>query len=87
MAVIKEENGTFNTTVYRKPNTSTEIIHYNAKTPYQYKLAALRSYINCAIMICSNEMLLKQEMEFIFNTANKAGYKNHLIWSLYIKNE
>ena len=69
----------FYTTVYRKPNKSTEIIHYDARMPFQYKLAALRSYINCAIMICSDEKLLKQEMECIIDIATKAGYKKYLV--------
>ena len=85
VTIIKVDNGKFNTTIYRKLNKRAEIIHYNAKTPFQYKLAAVRSYINHAIMICSNEKLLKQEMEFIIDEATKAGYKNYLVWNLYKK--
>ena len=55
---------------------NTEIIHYNAKMTFQYKFVTIRSFVNLAIMICSNEKLLKQEMELIIDTATKAGYKN-----------
>ena len=85
VTIIKGDNGKFSTTVYRKSTKSTEIIHYDVKIPFQYKLAAIRSYINRAIMICSNEKLLKQEMGFIIGTATKAGYKKYLVWNLYKK--
>ena len=73
------------TTDYRKPIKSSKILHYNAKMLFQYKLAALRSYINCSIMICSNEKLLKQEMECIIDIATKAGYKKYSVWILHKK--
>ena len=36
-------------------------------------------------MICSNEKLLKQEMELIIDSATKAGHKKYLVWNLYKK--
>ena len=50
-------------------------MHYNTKTPFQYKFAVLRSYINRAFMICSNGKLLKQEMEYTIDIAT--GYKKY----------
>ena len=35
------------------------------KTPYPYKVAALRAYINRAIVVCSNQELLKEEINLI----------------------
>ena len=53
---------------------------------FQYKFVTIRQFVNLAIMICSNEKLLKQEMELIIDTATKAGYKN-IQFGTYIKNK
>ena len=36
-------------------------------------------------MICSNENVLKQEMELIIDIATKGSYKKYLAWNLYKK--
>ena len=46
----KQEENKITTTIYRKPNSSTEIIN-KCNAPFQYKLASIRSYINRAILV------------------------------------
>ena len=74
---VKKQEENITTTVHRKPNSSTEIINNRCNTPFQYKLTALRSYINDAILICSSDQLLKEEIKFIMDIAENAGYKKN----------
>ena len=61
-------------TVFRKCQSNLEIISKKCKTPYPYKLAAMRAYINKGIIVCSNEELLKEEINLIKKIGRKAGY-------------
>ena len=64
VTIIHDNNNQLITKVYRKPNSSLEIIHNNYATPKQYKLSTLRSYINQAILISFTPFLLKEEIKF-----------------------
>ena len=71
------------TTVYSKPNSTSEIIDNRCKTPYAYKIAALRAYINRAITVCSSSDLRNEEIKTITALAEKSGYNKKLIKQLY----
>ena len=78
MSQLKNKNK-ITTTVYRKPNTSTKIINNKCNTPFQYKLATIRSHIHRVILVCSKEQLLNEEIKFIMDIAENARYKRTLI--------
>ena len=80
---IMREGERILTTVFRKPQSNLEIINKKCKTPYSYKLAALRSYINRAIIVCSNKELLKEEINLIKRIGRKAGYHPRTVDKLY----
>ena len=61
--IIRKEKGKFDTTVYRKNNSISEIVDNRCKTPYVYKIAALRAYLNGAITICSFQSLIYKKLK------------------------
>lgn len=73
VSVIRN-NDKIETTVYRKPTTNENIIPKKCYTQHSYKTAPLRSHIERAITICSNEKLLGDEIKKIENIAKKAGH-------------
>ena len=81
--VIRTEDGKIEKTVYTRPNTISEIINNKCKTPYTCKIMAVRVYINRAIVICSTQNLMKEEIKTITNLAEKAGNNNKIIKRLY----
>ena len=46
---------------------------------YNYKIVSLRSYINRAIIICSCEKLLEEELKTIENIAISNGFKKEIV--------
>ena len=80
---IITEDGKIEAAVYRKPNSISDIINNKCKTPYTYQIAALRACINRAIVICSTQNLMKEEIKAITNLAEKAHYNNKIIKQLY----
>lgn len=51
--------------VDRKPTAILEIIHSTRKNPQNYRLAALNTYINRVLYICSIEKLFNTELKTI----------------------
>ena len=72
--VTRKENNIFETTVCKKPGSSKEIINSRCRIPYSNKIASLRSYINRALFICSNKMLINAEFKIIEDIARNNGY-------------
>ena len=81
--IIRTEDGKIETTVYRKPNSSSEIINKKCKTLYTYKVAALRAYVNRATVICSTQNLMKEEVNMITILGEKSGYNKKIVKQLY----
>ena len=61
--------------VGKKKTHSLEIIHMDHKTSSSYALAVLRSYIDFAISICSNNIFSHEGIKITGNIADKSGYK------------
>ena len=80
---IMRKEGKFDTTVYRKSNSISEIIDNRCTAPYTYKIAALRAYINRAITICSSPSLIKEEIKAITILIEKSGCNKKIIKQLY----
>ena len=77
--ITRTEDNLFKTTVYRKIGSSREIINARCKIPYNYKIASLRSYINRALIVCSNQKLIDEEIKTIEEIAINNGYSKKLV--------
>ena len=78
----KEEDGTVQTTVYRKPTNNSIYIHWDSYAPKQWKVGTLFGIIRRAYEICSTEDGLSKELchiRKVFTTIN--GYPRNLVWS------
>lgn len=77
--VNRDENNRFSTTVYRKPNTNSAPPHYSSAHPWAQKTSAFSYFINRAHNICSNQKLLKKEINTIFEIATNRGYPHSVV--------
>lgn len=83
--LVIRKNEKLETTVYRKPTLNTIITPNVCDTPYRYKIAPLRSYINRALLVCSNDYYFKEEIDIIKKIAETAGYNPNIIDKLVQK--
>ena len=85
--ITKTKNNIFETKVYRKPGSGKEIIHSRCRIPYGYKITSLKSYINNALIICSNKKLVNEELRIIEEVARNNGYNKEMVQKIYKKNK
>ena len=82
----KQQDGTLQTSVYRKPTNNSIYIHWQSYAPKQWKIGTLSGIVRRAHEICSTEELLKEEIRHIkrvFTETN--GYPPNLVKSLIKK--
>ena len=82
---IKRDKREVLATVFRKLQSNLEIINRKCKTLYQYKIVALRTYINRAIIVCSNEKILKEEINLVKKVGRRTRYHPKTIDKIYEK--
>ena len=79
----KEDDGTVQTTVYRKPTNNSIYIHWDAYAPQQWKVGTLFGIIRRAYVICSNDEELTKELQFITKVFTEInGYPRNLVTSI-----
>ena len=84
--LMKEENGSIQTAVYRKPTNNSIYIHWDSYAPKQWKVGTLFGIIRRAYEICSTKDTLSKELAHIrkvFITTN--GYPQNLVTSAFRK--
>ena len=69
--ITRTENNTFETTVFRKETNTNLYINWNSHAPVQWKIGTLRTLLKRSIIICSNEYLLKNEVNHLRNVFTK----------------
>ena len=82
----KKEDGTVDTTVYRKTTDNSIYIHWDSYAPKQWKVGTLFGITRRAYEICSTEDGLVKELGHIkkvFTTIN--GYPKNLVWNVMKK--
>ena len=82
----REEDGTLQTSVYRKPTSNSIYIHWESYAPKQWKIGTLSGIIRRAHEICSTEESLRQELAHVrkaFIETN--GYPPNLVKSVLEK--
>ena len=80
--IKREESGTIQTTVYRKPTNNSIYINWESYAPKQWKVGTLFGIIRRAYEICSAEEELSKELahiEKVFTITN--GYPRSLVIS------
>ena len=78
--VMRQEDGSVQTGVYRKPTNNSVYIHWNSYAPEQWKVGTLLGMVRRAYDICSNETELHKELNHlkdVFTTTN--GYPRNLV--------
>ena len=63
--VKRTQNNKFETSVYRKPTNTDIYMNWNTHAPTNWKIGTLKTLIKRAKTVCSNETLLKREIEHL----------------------
>jgi hypothetical protein len=82
----KNQDGTIETTVYRKPTNNNVYIHWNSYAPKEWKIGTLYGIIRRAYEICSTQEERSKELKFlktVFTETN--GYPHYLVTSAFEK--
>ena len=67
------------TSVYRKSSASDRYIHYTSEQAWREKASAIRTLRNRAILYCSNDELLADELAHLFKVFIENGYPEKII--------
>ena len=65
LLIKRVNNNKLETGAYRKPTSSDIYINWNAHAPTELKIGTLGNLIKRAKLICSDESLVKEEMEYL----------------------
>ena len=77
--VKRECDGSFTTTVYRKETHSDRYLHFSSNHPLQHKLSGLTTLMFRAYQYCSNDELLRAELDHLRKTFIDNGYPEELV--------
>jgi len=72
--MVTNNNGTFHTSIYRKPTFTGLGLHFLSFTPYIYKINSIKTLITRAYNLCSNWAAFHQELLFLKNFFTTNGY-------------
>ena len=75
---IMREGNKLKTTVYRKASSSDRYIHYTSWQAWGEKACAIRTLKNRAILYCSDEELLADELAYLLHIFIQNGYPEKL---------
>ena len=79
MLIIPQEDGSFNTTIYRKPTHTDMYLQWNSQHPISSKYSVVDTLHHRARTVCSNTNLLQQEEEHLQKALTTCKYPN---WAL-----
>jgi hypothetical protein len=80
--VTRNIDGTFVTSVYRKPTHSDRYLHFSSDHPLQQKLSAIHTLKLRATTYCSNHDLLEREFSHLKDTFVRNGYPEQLVMNI-----
>ena len=78
--VTKNEDGTFSTSVYRKPTNTRLIGHYTSYVPSIYKDNVISTLVDRAWKICSSYKALDNELNYLSTLFFENGYPLERFW-------
>ena len=79
MLIIPKEDGTFHTTIYRKPTHTDMYLQWDSQHPISSKCSVVGTLHHRARTVCSNSILLQQEEEHLHEALTTCKYPN---WAL-----
>jgi hypothetical protein len=85
--VKREDDGTFTTSVFRKPTHSDRYLHFSSNHPLQQKLSAVHSLKCRALHYCSNSTLLQNELEHLRDTFLLNGFPEPWLQHILFNNQ
>ncbi|CAN0028812.1 unnamed protein product, partial [Heterosigma akashiwo] len=71
---VRNEDGSFTTTVYRKPTHSDRYLHWTSNHPVNDKLSGIRTLVYRANHYCSTVSLKMAELAHLRKTFADNGY-------------
>ncbi|CAF4174541.1 unnamed protein product, partial [Adineta steineri] len=83
--LVKRNNTSFETTVYRKPTTTKLMLKWDSLIPTSYKRSSVYALVNRAIRICSTFELLHNEFIYIRSMADFNGYPSNFVQNIINK--
>ena len=84
--VKMEDDGQFVTSVFRKPSHSDRYLHFSSDHPLCNKISVIQTLKFRAFAYCSNELLLKAELNHLKQTFLENGYPSWMIDKYLFKN-
>ena len=79
MLIIPQEDGSFNTTIYRKPTHTDMYLQWDSQHPISSKYSVVGTLHHRAKTVCSNTNLLHQEEEDLQKVLTRCKYPT---WAL-----
>ena len=79
MLIIPQEDGRFNTTIYRKPTHTDMYLQWDSQHPISSKYSVVGTLHYRAKTVCSNSSLLHQEEEHLHKVFRRCKYPT---WAL-----
>ena len=76
------EGNKLKTTVYRKASSSDRYIHYTSWQAWREKACAIRTLKNRAILYCSDEELLADELAYLLQVFIQNGYLEKVVYRM-----
>ncbi len=77
--VKREPNGSFSTSVYRKPTHTNRYLQFDSYNPMAHKKAVVRTLVDRAKKLSNNDEMYNKEMNHIKESLSKNGYPAKLI--------
>ncbi|CAM9752391.1 unnamed protein product, partial [Heterosigma akashiwo] len=76
---VRNEDGSFTTTVYRKPTHSDRYLHWTSNHPVKDKLSGIRTLVYRANQYCSTASLKMAELTHLRKTFADNGYPEEFV--------
>ena len=84
--VTRREDGSFKTSIYRKPTHTNRYLNFQSNHPNSHKRSVVNSLINRAKMLVSDERDQRKEINLVKKTLRANGYSKHFLRD-YVKTE
>ena len=79
MLILPQEDGSFHTTIYRKPTHTDMYLQWDSQHPISSKYSVVGTLHHRASTVCSNTRLFKQEEQHLQAALTRCKYPN---WAL-----
>ena len=80
--VIRNQDGSLGTTVYRKKTHSNRYLHFKSNHPKSVKISTIKTLRHRAHDYCSSDELLQNELDHLLETFIMNGYPADLTYSI-----